>query len=238
LKKPTQSQRSGPKKPSNSGSRANTYTGDTTVSGGTLSLAAPNLDDDSAVSVATGATLNLGFTGPDTIASLTLGAAPPLDPGTYDRSTHPDYLSGDGQLVVVPQLDTFGSWATGLGLTGVATDDFDNDGLPDALEFVLGTDPKVSDTPSITSDSSGDNLVLTFDRDDRSETADLTLQVEAGTNLVDWPQLFTVADTSGNSTPGVTILENGDAADTITVIIPKNGATSLFTRIKAIVAGE
>lgn len=47
-----------------------TYTGNTTVSGGTLSLANPYLADTASVSVSGGAALNLAFAGTDTISKL------------------------------------------------------------------------------------------------------------------------------------------------------------------------
>jgi autotransporter-associated beta strand protein len=216
----------------------NTYTGNTVVAGGTLSLASAALPDTAAVSIATDAKLKLNFTGEDTIAALTVGTTK-LDAGTYDRVSHPLFIEGDGKLVVVPVPDaTFATWATGLGLSGDPEADFDNDGIADALEFVLGTDPKVAGASGITTQDDGDDFVFTFSRDDRSETADLTLIVEAGGTLQAWPQVFEIKDTTANSTSGVAITENGDAADTVSVTIPKNGGEKLFARIKVIVSGS
>jgi len=48
----------------------NIYTGNTTVNGGTLSLANPYLADTASVSVSSGAALNLAFAGTDTISKL------------------------------------------------------------------------------------------------------------------------------------------------------------------------
>lgn len=216
----------------------NTYTGDTIVDAGVLSLSGPNLDDDSAVTIATGAKLDLSFTGEDTVAGLKVGPTT-LAAGTYDAASHPDFISGDGKLVVVPAaLPTFNSWALGLGLSGDAEADFDQDGIKDALEFVLGSDPKVNSTSGITTQDVGDDFIFTFSRDDRSETTDLTLFVEAGGTIQSWPQVFEIKDTAANSTAGVAITENADAADTITVTIPKNGAEKLFARIKVVVSGS
>jgi fibronectin-binding autotransporter adhesin len=55
----------------------NTYTGNTTIQGGTLSLAQPSLADASAVFMATGATLNLTFpnTAPDVVSALYIDGA-------------------------------------------------------------------------------------------------------------------------------------------------------------------
>lgn len=216
----------------------NTYAGNTVVAGGTLSLASASLPDTAAVTIATGAKLKLNFTGEDTIAALTVGTTI-LDAGTYDKVSHPLFIEGDGKLVVVPLPDaTFATWAASLGLSGDPEADFDNDGIADSLEFVLGTDPKASNPSGITTQNVGGDFVFTFNRDDRSETADLTLSVEAGGTLQAWPQVFTVKDTSANSSPGVSITENADAADTISVTIPKNGAEKLFARIKVVVSGS
>lgn len=213
----------------------NAYEGDTTVTGGTLVLSADGLADESSVTVETGATLALNFIGTDTIGALTLGGTA-LPNGTYDATTHPDSLSGTGQLVVatpVAPTDTFASWAAGLGLSGNPADDFDKDGIADALEFVFGTDPIVSTSgDAITTSETENNLIVVFTRDDRSKTSDLTLSVESGTDLATWPQIFLIGTSTEESSPGVTVTPNDNGTDTITVAIPKNGATARFARIQ------
>ena len=81
----------------------NTYTGDTIVQAGTLSYMnlGDGLDDDSAVSIALDAFLNLNFFGSDTIAELWLDDVE-MAPGTYDSSdpTYGSYFTGDGSLLV------------------------------------------------------------------------------------------------------------------------------------------
>lgn len=218
----------------------NAYLGDTIVSGGTLVLSSEGLADESAVSIAPQSKLSLAFTGTDTIGALTLGNSGPLPDGIYDANTHPDFLMGSGQLVVFAPVETFATWAADLGLAGNPDADFDLDGLGDGLEFVFGTDPKSSTAGNlITTESVGDNFIVTFIRDDRSKTSDLALSVEAGETLGAWPQSFTVGETTGTSTtPGVTVTANGNGTDTVTVAIPKNGASKLFTRIKVVVASE
>ena len=218
----------------------NAYLGDTTVTGGTLVLSSEGLADESAVSVAPLSVLSLDFIGNDTIGALTLGNSGPLPDDTYDANTHPDFLTGSGKLVVLAPVETFATWAADLGLAGNPDADFDLDGLDDGLEFVFGTDPKSSNAGNlITTESVGDNLIVTFIRDDRSKTSDLALSVEAGETLGAWPQSFTVGETTATSTtPGVTVAANDNGTDTVTVAIPKNGASTLFTRIKVVVASE
>jgi len=86
----------------------NSYTGDTTVSGGTLSITKAFLADESAVSIADGAYLNLNYDGKDTIAALYINGVKMVT-GTWGASTNSgaqytsDALTGTGLLYVVPE---------------------------------------------------------------------------------------------------------------------------------------
>jgi len=84
----------------------NTYYGDTTVNGGTLSTTVAYLDDASEVSIASGALMNLNFTGNDVIAELWLNGVA-QGPGTYNSTTDPGYFTGTGSLQIVPEPSTF-----------------------------------------------------------------------------------------------------------------------------------
>lgn len=86
---------------------ANTYTGDTSVLGGILSLTNPVLNDVANVSLALSSVLNLNFSGTDTIGGLTLGGVS-MAPGVYDSTNSSGYLTGTGTLTVVPEPGTFG----------------------------------------------------------------------------------------------------------------------------------
>ena len=79
-------------------SGANNYTGPTTVTQGTLSLAnASSLGDKSEVSIADGATLDLNFEGEISISKLYLDGK--LQPGgRYDAKNSPKYIHGKGVL--------------------------------------------------------------------------------------------------------------------------------------------
>lgn len=60
----------------------------------------------------------LNFTGNDTIAGLIIGGVPQSD-GLYNATTHPDYFTGGGNLLVVPEPATAGLLAmAGIGLLG------------------------------------------------------------------------------------------------------------------------
>ena len=94
----------------------NTYTGNTTVNAGTLSLGDgthnSNLSDGATVSIAFGATVNLNFTGSDTVGKLIIDGET-LSGGTYNATTHPDYFTGTGSLTVINQDGIWTSTASG-----------------------------------------------------------------------------------------------------------------------------
>lgn len=215
----------------------NDYAGNTSVTGGTLVLSSAGLNDDASVTVANGAMLMLDFSGIDTIAGLTLGSSI-LDDGIYDATSHPTFLSGSGRLVVVKPVTPggFASWANGLGLSGNPDADFDNDGLADSLEYILGTDPKAPNQSGIAVTRNSSEFILSFNRDDASETPDVSLAVEVGNALASWPQVFNIGADNAGSSAGVNVVENGENPDTITVTVPTAGADRLFGRLKVTVA--
>lgn len=214
---------------------SNTYTGSTTVSAGTLSLGAATLSDTSSVTVASGAVLNLNFAGTDQVGSLTLGGTS-LPAGTYSQITNPASITGPGQLRV--GAASFASWASGYGLSGNPNSDANHNGIPNGVEYVLGTNPTVANIPGIVSQTVGSNLVVAFPRDPASETTGVTLFVEAGTDLNSWPLAYQIGDTTAHSSAGVTVTGNGTGPDTIAVAIALNGAPRLFTRIRVVLSGN
>ena len=104
----------------------NTYTGDTKIEDGILSISNPYLNDLAGVYISTGAKLDLGFSSSDTIGSLYLdGASAPAGTwgATGSGAAHIDdiHFSGTGQLNVVPEPSTLVLLAAGaLGLLAYA----------------------------------------------------------------------------------------------------------------------
>ena len=80
---------------------ANTYTGNTTINGGTLELALPALATNSTVSIASGAKVKLDFGNFDRVSALVLNGVNHSS-GVYNAANTPLYLAGAGNLVVGP----------------------------------------------------------------------------------------------------------------------------------------
>jgi fibronectin-binding autotransporter adhesin len=86
-------------------SGANTYASNTIVSAGTLDLMQPSLFTNSTVSVSNGATLKLDFAGTNIVGGLVLNGVSKTN-GVYNSSTDPAFLSGAGNIQVVPVVST------------------------------------------------------------------------------------------------------------------------------------
>lgn len=126
----------------------NTYTGDTSVEAGVLSITNPYLADDADVLVATGATFDLDFSGTDTIAALFIDGAPqPI--GTHGAiGSGADFESslfnGSGLL----DTTIFG------GLAG----DYNSDGVVDAADYTLWRDRVGFPAGTIPNDADGGSI--------------------------------------------------------------------------------
>jgi len=162
-------------------SGANTYTGNTTVNAGTLSLSSAYLSDTSTVTIAAGAVLNLTHGLTDQVAGLTIGVTP-LAVGTYDATTHPGVITGTGKLQVTGAVaSAYDTWIAGYPSIPVADrdpgDDPDKDGFSNALEFALGGAPNSGGSRpgvySMVADSSADG--------DSTKELLMTISVRSGT---------------------------------------------------------
>jgi autotransporter-associated beta strand protein/T5SS/PEP-CTERM-associated repeat protein len=230
----------------------NTYSGDTTVSGGTLALdsANPNNDSSTVTIASSGATLELNFAGTENVASLVIGTE--LSDGVYGATgsgaaiIDDMHFSGSGTLTVgPPAASAYDSWAVLKGLTGApgsGTDpafgaDLNGNGLGNGLEWILGGNPLVSDPsvfPMASADGSG--LTVTFTREEDS-IGEAVLIIEYGTDLNSWPKSATIgATSSGPDANGVVVTINTVASpDAVSVFIPASNEAGgkLFSRLKA-----
>jgi autotransporter-associated beta strand protein len=210
------------------------YNGNTTVSSGTLSLAVSGLADSSDVNLGSAATLDLNFTGTDTVNGLFINGVP-QPAGVYTSAHASGRFTGSGTLTVTtgPTATGYQTWETANGIPGAgSTADSDNDGIPNGIEFVIGGDPSgpgSSSTallPTATKDAT--HFEFVFRRSD--DSAGSAPFVQYGSDLTDW----VVAQ---NGTAGVTIAVDDDfhglGMDRVRVRIPLPVAESLlFARLR------
>ncbi|BCU78510.1 autotransporter-associated beta strand repeat-containing protein [Luteolibacter sp. LG18] len=193
----------------------------------------------------TGSALNVSVLQATTLTTYTIARYTGTRTGTFASVTVPSgfmvqYDDANKVIKLVPgtSTPTFNTWAQGYGLdpltTGAPNADYDKDGIPNALEYVLGTDPKNASASGSTLLVNHDDWTFSFHRAKQSLSSDLTVIVETGDDLTTWPVTFQVGATTAASSTGVTVTSLDANTDQITVTIPK-GTSKAFARIKAAV---
>ena len=146
-----------------------------------------------------------------------------------------DYVFDEatGQLTAGAGANPYDSWAILNGLTTAnngETQDPDQDGIPNILEFATGNHPLTTDASLFSSISLTSTCYdIEFNRSDESEAlTDLVLQY--GSDLVGWTDIPVGAETSAD----VTVAENGAAPDTISISLDRTLAVDgkLFIRLR------
>ena len=120
---------------------ANTYTGDTTVNGGTLSVNGSSIANASKLVINGGV---VDASGTETVDTLFFGGAQQAA-GTWGSTssgaTHQDNtrFSGTGVVSVTSgPVGGYSTWATANAGGGTANGDFDNDGVRNGVEYFMG----------------------------------------------------------------------------------------------------
>lgn len=148
------------------------------------------------------------------------------------------------KLVPASAMTPFDSWATvNHGLTGnpaLPGADPDNDGLDNALEFVLGGNPNANDNAAVNpqGSGSGSSLTLGFRRSNASKLQPVAVKVQVSEDLITWNSANDIAigATSGSGPNGSSyIVSEGADSDAVLVTIPKGNANRKFVRIQATV---
>jgi autotransporter-associated beta strand protein len=166
---------------------------------------------------------------------------------SYTGDSGTNAITGGNDIVLYGAASSpYDTWAAGPfanPFTNTAPGvDFDNDGLNNLLEFVLGGDPTISQAGiAPVASTSGGNLVLTFKRSDASELAPaVTVTVELSTDLTfttpaDDILIGPASDVGPIAPSGASYsVSNSGGLDTITVLIPQGAAPKKFARVKAV----
>ncbi|MCX6855567.1 MAG: cadherin-like beta sandwich domain-containing protein [Verrucomicrobia bacterium] len=216
------------------------YSGDTTVSAGTFSLSSSGFADSADIALASGATLDLNFTGTDTVDELYINGVRQAR-GTWGSLTSTavhksSQMTGSGILNVntgeSATVVAFALWANSLGLTGPNTGfdaDYDHDGLLNLLEFALGTLPNnaalgplsFSGNVITTGQPVADGTNAVFIRRKDHIAAGLVYTVEFSPDLITW--------TASTATP--TVLADDGTHEVVSVPMPAL-QTRHFFRVK------
>lgn len=183
-----------------------------------------------------------------------LSATTPPAPGTYVLA-NASAISGLPGSVSLPTLIAgnlfvqgaslrltitatgYQAWTMGynLGAQAGSNDDPDRDGIPNAIEFSMGTDPTVRTSSGIQTQKDGTSFTFIFARADESEVW-TTLTAQWSTDLSTWNDVPIGAASTGPDAKGITVsvIENGAAPDMIAVTIPNSNGVGgrLWVRLR------
>ncbi len=191
-------------------SSAFTYTGDTKVDAGTLTVQTDSFDDASAIRIASGAILNLNTGATDIVEKLYFGATQQAA-GTWGATgsgaTHIDdtHFTGNGVLsVTTAGVAGYMGWANANGATGQTKDlDHDNDGVDNGIEYFMG---KTGSTFTANPAAVGGTITWPMSAI-YTGVYGTDYEVQYSTNLVIWTQApIGIGDNTVVVTPGTSVV--------------------------------
>ena len=162
--------------------------------------------------------------------------------GTAIDGTKTNVISSDGSgnliLTVTPGGSSpYDTWASTNAPSGEPDDDFDGDGVSNAVEFVLGGDKDTNDLDKLpTAAASGTNMTFSFERDETSVDASVAVTIEVSNDLLAWTagsSPYAVPDTA-TAGPPVEVVDNG-ATHSVTLTVTKAPDTKKFARLKVVI---
>ncbi|GHC41025.1 autotransporter-associated beta strand repeat-containing protein [Roseibacillus persicicus] len=219
----------------------NSYTGDTSITAGTLLLSEAYLTDTAAVSIEGNGQLELEHGLGDTVDTLFINQVQ-MPAGTYGSpdvtavtldNVNDTYFNGTGYLIVTngPVATDYDNWAAGFSLVGGMMDDDDSDGVSNGDEYAFGLEPtNPASVNAISAPLNASAGTFSFTRRNPARFATgLTYTYAYSTTLdADWTD-FTLDAETGE------LADEGDPTQTVTVTLPPSllGNDKLFVRVTA-----
>ncbi len=179
------------------------------------------------------------------VVAVSFQNAGDYDTISYTYNTTNGILFGvvlDGESTGGPG-NPYSTWAsTNAPTTGDdPSADEDGDGVSNGVEFVLGGTIGTDDLDKLpVTATDGTDMTFTFVRDQDSIEASTVVTIEVSTDLADWttgssPYAVPDTDTGGVVNPGVTVVDNADGTDTVTLTVPQSPDAKKFARLKVVV---
>lgn len=221
---------------------ANSFTGDTTVTGGILAVSGGSLADGGKLVIDGG---KVAATGTEVVRTLYFGAVQQAA-GTWGATNSGAeniddvHFAGTAGVVSVTlgQGVPYDQWIAnypGVGVLTAFNDDADHDGLPNGIEQVLGSDPSVANTDFTLVSASASSIIFHHTRTNEAP-ADVRAAYQWSTDLVNW---FASGTADGGTTvtlvPTTLVDTSAPAVDTIEVKATITGTPTprIFCRLKA-----
>jgi hypothetical protein len=158
-----------------------------------------------------------------TFTGIADGATVSVTKGAVTNDFVISYADSNRVTLTIPgAANNYASWATDNGIPGEPFDeDFDNDGITNGVEYALGKNPTVSDTPAGVVSNGG--LTTTFTKGtDAKANGDVTWQIETSTDLG-------ITDDWTVNIPLVT-----DTANDISITFTPSTPAKNFARLKVV----
>jgi hypothetical protein len=219
------------------------------ISGSVLQIARARLyvdgssiGDSTALELSAAAVVDV--TGTETVKTLFIDGVQ-MSAGTHGSSMSTAQFKDDtrfvGTGVVLVTSDpapvAYANWASIHAPSGGPGDDFDDDGVPNAVEYILGGTKDTKDLGKLpVATTPNGNFVVTFARDKASKSGDAAVTIQVGANLAVWSTVFNVGDNTAGSSPGITVADNGNGTDTITLTLTRAPHSARFARLAVLPA--
>jgi autotransporter-associated beta strand protein len=133
---------------------------------------------------------------------------------------------------------SYASWANTNASSTSPTQDQDNDGVSNAVEYVLGGSSATNDISKLPSLSiSAGNIVFSFQRAQSSINPSTSLTIQVSPTLQAWPDNYNVGIDTASSSAGVTVTAGSTAGyDTVTLSIPRAPDVQKFIRLQVTIS--